>query len=269
MNNRKPLALVTGASSGIGLELAKQFANNGHDLIIVAEDRDGLERAAVTLRELGGGSAETIVADLSQLEGPRIVYDEVRRRGRDLDVLVNNAGVGVYGRFVDTSLDEEIAMIHLNTIAYVQLTKFFARDMVRRGAGRILNTASVASLAPTPYLTVYGATKAFVYEFSQGLREELRDTGVTVTALLPGPTDTNFFERAHAEESKILDEKLSDPATVAEAGFKALMKGEDKVVVPFKYKVQMAMGNVVPDAAIAKQNLHKHEPRDEEKRAER
>jgi short-subunit dehydrogenase len=269
MNNSRSLALITGASSGIGLELARCFVRDDHDVILVAEDRQGLEQAAAELRGTGGGSVETIVADLSTLEGSRQVFDEVQRRGRELDVLVNNAGVGVYGKFIETSLEEELAMIRLNTISFVALTKFFAPRMVQRGSGRILMTASVASKMPTPWLTVYGATKAFVYEFAQGLREELHDTNVTVTALMPGPTDTNFFERAHAEDSKILDEKLTDPATVAEAGYAALMRGDAKIVVPLKYKVQTAMNQVVPDKIVARQARKKHEPHEGDRDEER
>ncbi|HEX6095218.1 MAG TPA: SDR family oxidoreductase [Thermoanaerobaculia bacterium] len=266
MTTNNSLALITGASSGIGLELAKCFVRDGHDVILVAEDRGGLESAAQEVRAAGGGRVEIIVADLSRQDGARIVFDQVG--GRDLDVLVNNAGVGVYGKFIETDLDEEISMIHLNTISFVQLTKYFAPKMVQRGSGRILITASVASKMPTPYLTVYGATKAFVYELAQGLRAELQDTGVTVTALMPGPTDTNFFERAHAQDSKILDEKLTDPADVARAGYDALMKGQDKIVVPLKYKIQTAMNQAVPDKVVAKQSLKKHEPRDQEDREE-
>ena len=266
MNSTKSLALITGASSGIGLELAKCFAQDGHDVILVAEDRGGLENAAQEVRALGGGKAEIIAADLSKHDGAQRVFDQLG--GRNLDVLVNNAGVGVYGKFIDTSLDEEISMIHLNTISFVQLTKLCLPQMVQRGAGRILMTASVASKMPTPYLTVYGATKAFVYEFAQGLRAELKDTGVSVTALMPGPTDTNFFERAHAEDSKILDEKLTDPADVAKAGYAALMKGEDRVIVPLKYKIQTAMNQAVPDKMVAKTSLKKHEPRSGEDRDE-
>lgn len=263
MENRRPVALITGASSGIGLELAKQFIQHDHDLIVVAENREELEGAALMLRQLADARVDAIVADLSRLDGAPRVFDEVQRLGRDVDVLVNNAAMGVYGKFIETDLDAEIAMVHVNVISYLQLTKFFAPRMAERGAGRILMTASVASKTPIPYLSVYAATKAFVYEFSQALREELRDSGVTVTALLPGPTDTNFFERANMLDSKILDEKLADPADVAKAGFDALMKGDDKVIVPLKYNVQTKLGNVVPDPLLVKQARKKHEPKDE------
>jgi short-subunit dehydrogenase len=262
------LALITGASSGIGLELARCFVVDHHDVVLVSENRDELDAVAHELRQLKGGDVDTIVADLSTIEGCRHVHEEVMRRGRELDVLVNNAGVGVYGKFIENDLDEELAMIRLNTISFVALTKFFAPKMAQRGSGRILMTASVASKMPTPWLTVYGATKAFVYEFAQGLREELSDSGVSVTALMPGPTDTNFFERAHAEDSKILDEKLTDPADVAKAGYAALWKGDAKIVVPLKYKVQTAINQAIPDKIVAKQAAKKHEPHSEDERDE-
>ncbi|MBV9495352.1 MAG: SDR family oxidoreductase [Acidobacteria bacterium] len=264
MTNSKSLALITGASSGIGLELAKCFVKDNYDVILVAEDRAGLDAAAAEMRSLGSGSVETIVADLSQYSGAKEVRDAVQSGGKPLDVLVNNAGIGVYGKFIDNDLEEELKSIRLNTMSFVELTKFFAPRMVSRGAGRILFTASVASKTPTPYMAVYGATKAFVYEFAQGLREELHDTGVTVTALMPGPTDTNFFERAGAQDSKLLDEKLADPADVAKAGYDALMAGEAKVVVPLKYRVQTAINQVVPDTLVAKQSRKKHEPHGEQ-----
>jgi short-subunit dehydrogenase len=270
MNGQKnSLALVTGASTGIGFELARCFARDGYDLVIVAEDRGGLDDAARTLRADGASSVETVVADLSQLDAPRRVYDHVRTLGRDLDVLVNNAGVGVYGDFTrETDLGEEIAMIQLNTIACVQLTKLFAPAMVTRGSGKILMTASVASITPTPMLSVYGATKAFVYEFAMGLREELRGTGVTVTALMPGPTDTPFFERAHATDSKIMDQKLADPADVAKAGYNALMKGENQVIVPFKFNVQTKINKVIPEPLVARTAKKMHERKDDGQRDE-
>lgn len=261
MANKNELALITGASSGIGFELARLFARDGYDLVLVSEKSDELARAAAELRKEGSGAMETIVADLSRLDGAPRVFEEVNRRGRPLDVLVNNAGVGVYGDFAETSLDAEIAMINLNVIAYVQLTKLFGRQMAQRGSGRILNTASVASVMPTPLLTVYGATKAFVLAFTESVREEFRESGVSVTALMPGPTDTQFFERAGAENSKIVDE-AGDPAIVAKAGYEALMAGKDKVITPFKAKVMARMSELTPDPIAAKQSHKKHAPKD-------
>lgn len=254
------LALITGASSGIGLELAKCFVDDQYDVVLVAEDESGLNEAARELRGRGKGQVHVVTADLREQGAPQRVHQQVAALGRQLDVLVNNAGVGVYGDFTrETALNAELDMIRLNVMATVQLTKLFAPAMAARKEGKILITASVASITPTPLLTVYGATKAFVYEFAQGLREELRESGVTVTALMPGPTDTNFFERAGAEDSKIVDEKLADPAAVAKAGYDALMKGDDKVVTPLKYKVQTSINQMVPDPIVAKQSHKMHE----------
>jgi short-subunit dehydrogenase len=262
------LALVTGASSGIGLELARLFARDAYDVVLVSENRAELESAARELRESASGKIEVLEADLATDAGPRKVFEGVH--GRTVDVLVNNAGIGVYGDFTrETSFERELEMIRLNVIGTTHLTKLFAPLMVERGEGRILFTASVASKMPTPLLNVYGATKAYVYEFAMGLREELSDTGVSVTALMPGPTDTNFFDRADAQDSKIVDEKLTDPATVAEAGYAALMRGDAKVVTPLKYKVQTAINQVVPDRVVAKQSHKKHERKDDvEERSE-
>jgi len=261
MNKSKPLALVTGSSSGIGLELAKRFAEGGHDLIINSENREKLEKAAQQLRGwTGSPHVDVIVADLSTKEGPDQLYDAVRTLGREVDVFVNNAGVGVYGDFTrETDLDRELAMIQLNAVSSVQLTKRFAADFVRRGSGKILFTASVASMMPTPMQTLYGATKAFLYSFAQGLREELKDTGVTVTALMPGATDTNFFARAGALDSKLVDQKLADPAAVAKAGYDALMSGSDHVVTPLKYKIQAAITNILPEQVVAHISHKEHE----------
>lgn len=244
MNSHHPLVLITGASSGIGLELAKCFAKDDYNLILTSEERVELEAAAEVVRGMGRGQVDIVEADLSQPGGALRVFDAVHRRRRALDVLVNNAGIGVYGKFTDTSLADEIAMIQLNVIATVRLTKLFVPAMVNRGAGRILFTASVTSTMPTPYLAAYGATQAFVHEFAQGLRAELHDTGVTVTSLMPDAG------------------KLTDPPDVAMAVFTALMKGDDKVVVPLRYKL-------VPDTVVARQPARKHEPKHEERDEQR
>jgi short-subunit dehydrogenase len=263
-SSNKPLVLITGSSSGIGLELAKCFAKDGYDLIINSENPQKLARAADELRASEGSpNVEVIVADLATKEGPGELYEKYRALGREVDVFVNNAGVGVYGDFTrETELERELSMIQLNAVSCVQLTKRFAADFVKRGAGKILMTASVASVMPTPLQTIYGATKAFVYSFAEGLREELRDTGITVTALMPGATDTPFFARAGALDSKLVEGKLADPAEVAQAGYDAMNKGDDHVITPLSYRIQAAIGYVIPESLLAKISHKQHERKD-------
>jgi short-subunit dehydrogenase len=265
-NQRKSVALVTGGSSGIGLELAKLFVADGHDVIIAADDRAKLDEAAQLLRGAGTSSrVEVIEADLSRPDGAEKLYKAAQDLGLRVDVLVNNAGVGVYGDFArETSLKAEVEMIQVNAVSAVQLTKLFVKDMVGRGSGKILFTASLASLAATPFLTVYAATKAFVYSFAEGIREELKDTGVTVTALLPGATDTDFFERAGAQNTKTAQGDIADPAVVAKAGYEALNKGDDHVVAPWKNKVVAVLTKLVPDQMAAK-NARVEEVEDKDK----
>jgi uncharacterized protein len=246
----RPLAVVTGASSGIGLELAKVLAAEGHDLVIASDNRAKLEAAAQEIRKSDGSAAiEIVEADLSQRDGPHKLHDGVQRLGRPVDVLVNNAGIGVWGQFAtQTDLDAELAIIQVNIASVVAVTKLFVNDMVRRGQGRILITASEAAIAPTSLLAVYGASKAFDYSFALALRDELTNTGVTVTALLPGATKTNFFNRAGAAHTKTAREGLADPAQIARDGYAALMKGDDHVVTPFKERAKVLLAKVVPDA---------------------
>jgi uncharacterized protein len=248
----RPLALVTGASSGIGLELAKQFAQNGFDLVVVAED-DELEPAAVALRGLGA-AVSPVRADLTQRAEVEKVVAAYRGSGRTLDAAALNAGVGVAGRFVETDLDAELGMVELNCASTVQLAKHVVRDMVARGEGRMLFTSSVASQAPEPFQAVYSATKAFVQFLALGIREELTDTGVSVTALLPGPTETEFFDRADATDSRIgASDSKDDPAQVARQGFEGLMKGEASVFAgSVTSKLMGKLSAVVPDALAGK-----------------
>jgi short-subunit dehydrogenase len=223
-----PLALVTGASSGIGLELAKQFAENGFDLIVAAEDVE-LDDAVEELRGMGATVAPVSV-DLTRREDCERLVAAVRGSGRALDAAALNGGVGSAGRFVETDLDAELDLIALNCGSTVHLVKRVAQDMVVRGEGRILITSSVASQAPEPFQAVYGASKAFDQSFALALREELKDTGVTVTALLPGPTDTGFFDRAGMTDTELgASDKKDDPALVARQGFEGLMKGDASV----------------------------------------
>jgi uncharacterized protein len=256
---RRPLALVTGASSGIGLELARQFAQNGYDLVITAEDRGGLAEAA---RALANGSrVETVVADLSSARGVDTLYERVRGLGRPVDVLAANAGVGVGGEFAGgTSLRAEIKLIHLNVTSQVHLIKLIVGDMVARGSGKILITSSIASLMPGPFEAVYAASKAFLRSFGEAIRNELKDRGVGVTVLMPGPTETEFFHRAGMDDTKVGQGSKDDPADVAKAAYKALMADQDHVVTGAKNKVQAAATAVLPDTARAALHRKQAEP---------
>jgi short-subunit dehydrogenase len=253
------LALVTGASSGIGFELARQFAEHGFDLLIVAED-EGIVGAADELRDLRV-EVEPIQADLTRAAEVERVWARVRARRRPLAAIAINAGVGVGGPFVDTELDQEIRLIELNVGSTVRLAKYAVRDMVSHGAGRILFTSSIAAEMPAPFLAVYGASKSFVQSFAEALHHELKDTGVTVTALQPGPTETNFFDRAGMLDTKVAAEEKDDPAEVARQGFEALMEGKHRVVAgSMMNKVQTAMANVLPEQMKAKQHAKMAEP---------
>lgn len=249
-------ALVTGASSGIGFEIAACLAERGHNVMIVSEDETRLRAAAEALQtRFPDQHIIPIRADLSHQDGPQALYDAVVQSGQDIGILVNNAGVGVWGPFADhTNLKKELAMIQLNATSAVQLTKKFLPRMLEQKSGRLLFTASVASLTPIPLATVYGATKAFLYSFAEGLREELKGTGVTVTALLPGATATNWFDRAGAGATKTAQGSLADPREVAEAGVEAMMRGDDHVVTPFKDRVQAVLSKFMSPPAQAQQS---------------
>lgn len=260
--SERPLAVVTGASSGIGYELANQFAANGYDLLICAEE-PGIQEAAASLRT-GGTNVHAVQIDLASYEGVERLYDEIKTRGVPVDAIAINAGVGVGGDFArETDLKDELAMINLNVVSTVHLAKRIARDMVARGKGRILITASVAGTMPTPLSAVYGATKAFDLSFAASLRHELKDTGVTVTALLPGPTDTEFFERAGIEDTKLAEEALQNsPADVAKQGFDALIAGKDRVfaATALNTKLQGMAARFMPESAKAEMHKKKTEP---------
>jgi short-subunit dehydrogenase len=245
-NNTKELAVVTGASSGIGLQLAKEFARRGFDLTIAAEDA-GIEKAAAEIRELGA-NVNPVQVDLRTFEGVEKFYGQI---GRPVDVIAINAGVGVGGDFSrETDLKAELDLIDLNVVSTVHLAKLVLRDMVARNRGRVLFTASVVSIAPGPLEAVYGASKAFVYSFAQALRGELKETEVTVTALMPGATETNFFHRAGMDGTKVGEVEKDDPAEVAREGIEALFSNKDHVVAgSFKNKVLTTVGRFAPETA--------------------
>lgn len=255
----RPLAVVTGASSGIGYELAKQFAQNGFDLVVTATG-SSIDKAAQAFEELGA-LVETVQADLATYDGVETLYSQIQATGRPVEAIAINAGVGVGGKFTETDLKDELNLINLNVVSSVHLAKRVVKDMVERGKGRILFTSSIAALMPGPFEAVYAASKAFVHSFSEGLRNELKDTGVTVTALMPGPTDTNFFHRAGMDDTKAGAGQKDDPALVAKQGFEALMAGKDDLIAgSLKTKLQGTVSRVLPDTVNAELHRQLTEP---------
>jgi uncharacterized protein len=250
VTDSNPLAVVTGASSGIGRELARQFATHGFDVIVAAEDSE-LVSAADDLAATGA-EIQPVRTDLATFAGVERLLEAIAATGREVDAVALNAGVGNGGAFIDVPLAAEERLIDLNIGAAVHLAKRILPDMVARGAGRVLFTSSLASQMPGPYYATYAASKAFIQSFAQALRYELKDTGVTVTALLPGPTDTEFFERAGMEGTPVDSSSKDDPADVARDGFEALMAGKSQVVGgSAKNKVQAAAAKLLPDQARA------------------
>jgi uncharacterized protein len=254
------LAVVTGASSGIGFELARQFADHAYDLIVAAEDAAIADAA----RELSGvgTDVQAVQVDLATDEG----VDELQRRivatGRPVAAVALNAGVGSGGAFADTPLEEELEVIDLNVRGTVRLAKYAVQDMTARGEGRILFTSSIASTQPGSHQAIYNASKAFVQSFAVALRDELRDSGVTVTSLMPGPTETEFFARAGMEDTKVGSSSAQDdPADVARDGFEALMKGEERVIShSLATKAQGVGSRVLPDSVKAAVHRRMAEP---------
>ncbi len=257
----RPLAVVTGASDGIGYELAKQFAENGFDLVVCAEGPDIAE--AGNAFEALGARVERVRADLATSEGVEQLYATTKALGRPIDAVALNAGVGINGSFaLETSWEAERRLMALNVTEQVHLAKLVLKDMVAQGHGRVLVTSSIAALMPAPFEALYGASKAFLYSFAQAVRNELKDTGITVTALLPGPTDTDFFRRAGMQDTKLgAEEKKDDPAEVARDGFQALMAGKDQVVAgSFKNKLQAVAAQLLPETAKAELHRRQSEP---------
>jgi uncharacterized protein len=257
----RPLALVTGASQGIGLELARQFAANGFDLVIAAENLE-LAEAAERLRS-GGTGVTAVQADLATARGVDDLYAAVRATGRPLAAAALNAGIAVGGAFAtDTELGDELRLVDLNVRSTVHLAKYVLRDMVARGEGRVLLTSSIAATAPGSYAAVYTASKAFIQSFSLALRRELAASGVTVTALMPGPTDTNIFARGGMLDTLIGSGPKDDPADVARLGFRALMAGDERVVAASRVtRFAAAASRVVPDRVKAAANAAVTRPR--------
>ena len=257
----RPLAVVTGASSGIGLELARQFAQHGFDLLVTAED-DAIATAAAQLSGETDVAVHPVQTDLATFDGVERLYNAIRSDGRPVDAIAINAGRGAGGDFTrDTDLRDELNIIDVNVTSTVHLAKRVLPDMVARRSGKVLFTSSIAATMPGSYQAVYNASKSFVQSFAEAIRNELKDSGVTVTALMPGPTDTEFFERADMQDTRVGAGEKDDPAQVARQGFDALMEGKDHVVAgSFKNKVQAVAAKVLPDTAKAQRHRHMAEP---------
>ena len=246
-------ALITGASSGIGLHLAREFAKHQHPLVLVAPIESELQQVASQLNNEFGVTVGVIAKDLERPEAARAIFDRLLNDRIDIDILVNNAGHGQKGKFWEVPIERDLSILRLNLEAVLRLTKLFLPPMLRRGRGRILNVASVAGFEPGPLLAVYHASKAFVLSWSEALAQELSETAVTLTALCPGPTDTDFFEKADMIETRAFQKaNVMPPQDVAEAGYKGLMEGERIVVPGAANKALVFSRRFLPETAQAK-----------------
>jgi short-subunit dehydrogenase len=254
----KGLAVVTGASSGIGYELAGCAARKGYDLIIAADETE-IEAAADRLRKFGV-EVDAVQADLSTRSGVDKLLERIAATGRSVDLLMANAGQGLGGPFLDQDFTRVRKVMDTNIAGTVQLVQNIGNQMRSRGSGRILLTGSIAGFMPGAYQAIYNATKAFINSFSFALREELKESGVSVSCLMPGATETNFFKRAGLTDTEIGQAKKDDPAEVARIGFDAMMDGEGDVVSGWKNKLQAAVANVTPASILAHQHAKMAKP---------
>ncbi len=233
----KKTALITGASSGIGLELAKLFAQDNYDLVLVARRKANLETLAAELAAKYSVRSTIIAHDLSQPSAPDAIFGELNQKGIVVDVLVNNAGTQVYGSFAATDLEKELRLIQLNLVSLTHLTKLAVAHMYKHGRGKILNVGSTGSFAPAPLNAVYCATKAFVLHFSEGIAKDMEGTGITVTTLCPGATRTEFAIKANIEHIRLFRSLVMNPEAVAKTGYQALLKGKRVVVAGLPNKL--------------------------------
>ncbi|GAB4049863.1 SDR family NAD(P)-dependent oxidoreductase [Spirosoma litoris] len=269
-NNEKTV-LITGASSGIGRELTRLFAKDGYKLALVGRDQDSLQQLANNLYNQYGTNSTLLIKDLANPKAPEEIYKETTKKGQQIDILVNDAGFGEYGKFAnETDLQKELSVIQVNAVALMHLTKLYLKDMVARNDGKILMLGSEVSVIPNPMMAVYGATKAFIKSFAEAIRNELNDTKVTITVLMPGATNTNFFKTAGADHTKGADpQKTANPAEVAKAGYEALLRGDDHVVAGWVNKVRVAAGHALPDPFLAAQTRKDMMPKDEDEQQQK
>lgn len=254
----RQFAVVTGASSGIGLELARQLAQQGYDVLITSS-QSNLDAAAEAVTSAGGNVVAQVHADLATTQGVDQLFQQIKQTGRPVDVLALNAGVGMSGSFLDNRLEDMLRLIQLNAVSVVHLARLALPDMVARKSGNILITASIAAITPTPFETVYGPTKAFVKSFAETLHSEFEESGVNVTAFMPGPTETNFFHRAGMDDTKIGAGKKDPAAEVAHQALEAMVAGKSHAVTgSMKTKLQAAaMETVLPEQTKA--SMHRKE----------
>jgi len=256
MPTQNGLAVVTGASTGIGLELARCCAKHGFDLLMAA-DEPLIEQAAEQLRQ-DGGQVQAVMADLATDEGVETLYAAVA--GRPVEVLIANAGIGLGHAFLDQDFEKARRVVETNITGTIHLIHKIGNDMRRNNAGRILITGSIAGFTPGSFQAVYNASKSFLNSFSFAIREELKGTNVTVTCLMPGATETEFFNRAEMMDTKVGTDEKDDPSEVAKTGFEAMMNGEGDVVTGWKNKLQSSVANVTPSDVLAKQHRKMAEP---------
>jgi short-subunit dehydrogenase len=252
-------AIVTGASCGIGYELAKILAKDGKNIVVIARSRDQLEDLKREIENKHGTKVQVLAKDLADPKAPPEIFSELEQGKISVDVLVNNAGFGVYGMFLETDLREELDMIQVNAASLIHLTKLFLKGMVKDKSGYILNAASLCAFLPTPLESVYCSTKAFVLHFSEALANELQGTGVSVTCLCVGLARTGFQKRAHMENCRVAKRKMMDAATVAEAGYKALKRGKVIEIPGLEYKFAPWFARFAPRNVVTRVVRSQHE----------
>lgn len=264
-NTTEKTVLITGATSGIGRELTNLFAKDGYNLVLVARSGNSLRLIADEYEQQFGIKATTIAQDLADPKAADAIYEQTQQQGITVNILVNDAGMGEYGKFAtETDLQRELDIVQINAVSLMHLTKLYLKDMVSRNEGKILMLGSEVSVSPSPMMAVYGATKAFIKSFSESIRNELNDTNVTVTVLMPGATNTDFFNKAGAAHVRGADPaKTANPADVAKEGYDALMSGKDHVVAGWMNKARVAMAHVLPDPFLAANARKDMTPKDE------